>query len=91
MRKCVWKLFLIVTTAHGSGGTLYKVSAITIHPNYNPSTIANDIAVLKLSTPLTLSSNVAIIAYATTTPSVSDGQIVNVAGWGTTSEGYVDL
>lgn len=33
-------------------GTIFNVSSISVHPNYNDSTSENDIAVLKLATPV---------------------------------------
>lgn len=69
-----------------------SVSQIIVHPDYNPSTYANDIALIKLSTPLTWSANRQPIiitdmdGYATSTPAV-------VSGWGqrSTSNGSSSL
>lgn len=58
-----------------------SVSQIIVHPKYNPSTYLNDIALVKLSSPLTWSDNRQPIIitdmdnYATSTPAV-------VSGWG---------
>lgn len=58
-----------------------SVSQIIVHPDYNPSTFTDDIALIKLSSPLTWSVNKQPIiitdvdSYATGTPAV-------VSGWG---------
>lgn len=36
------------STEHNSGGVIRKVSSFKIHPNYNSSSINNDVAVIKL-------------------------------------------
>ncbi|VUC23479.1 unnamed protein product [Clonostachys rosea] len=69
-----------------SGGTQVGVSKITVHPDYDSSTVDNDVAVWKLASPIESGSN---IAYATLPASGSDpeaGSTVTVAGWGLTSE-----
>lgn len=70
-----------------SGGTLVGVSAIRIHPSYSSSTLNNDVAIWKLSTPIAQSST---ISYATLAASGSDpasGSVSTAAGWGSTSSG----
>lgn len=61
------------------------VAQIIRHPNYNANTLANDIAVWRLSSALTLNSAVAAanLAPAGFTPASN----VVAAGWGTTTEG----
>jgi secreted trypsin-like serine protease len=64
-----------------------SVKRIIVHPNYNNSTLDYDIALLELSTPLTLNSQVAPIYLA----GASDASLYNpstvftVSGWGHTS------
>ncbi len=62
-----------------------SVSQVIRHPNYNANTMANDVAVMRVSSPFTLNSNVA----AATLPSASFNPASNlvVAGWGTLSSG----
>ncbi len=66
-----------------------SVSQIVIHPNYNANTSDSDIALLKLSSPVTLNSRVALIPMVTSTDSAlyAAGVLGTVTGWGTTSSG----
>ncbi|CAL8102753.1 unnamed protein product [Orchesella dallaii] len=61
------------------------VASIVRHPNYNANTMANDIAVMRVSSPFTLNTNV----RAATIPSASfnPASSLTVAGWGTLSSG----
>ncbi|RYN41176.1 hypothetical protein AA0113_g6731 [Alternaria arborescens] len=71
----------------GSGGTVSTVTSIRLHPSYNDNTSDNDIAILKLSTPVATSST---IGYATLAASGSDpaaGSTATVLGWGDTTDG----
>jgi len=61
------------------------VSQIIRHPNYNANTFANDVAVMRLSTPLTLNTYVKVANLPASGAGVS-GNLV-AAGWGATSEG----
>ncbi|KAF2646320.1 insect inhibitor with A fungal trypsin [Massarina eburnea CBS 473.64] len=70
-----------------SGGTLVKVSKITVHPSFNSNTYDSDVAIFKLATSIPTSST---ISYATLPAANSDpatGAVLTVAGWGTTSSG----
>lgn len=64
-----------------SGGQLIRASNVWIHPTYG-SPDGVDIAVLRLATPLTLSSTVAVIPLASQAPPV--GAMLRIAGWGGT-------
>ncbi|KAF4987347.1 hypothetical protein FDECE_15468 [Fusarium decemcellulare] len=69
-----------------SGGKVVNVSAITQHPSYKPLTTDNDIAILRLSSPIYKTS---AISYATLPKQGSDPTpktITTVAGWG-----YIDV
>jgi len=61
------------------------VSQVLRHPNYNANTFANDIALMRLSTPLNFDTYV----QPANIPSASFSPAANlvVAGWGTTSSG----
>jgi len=76
------------TLTHGSGGTIVSLDRYVIHENYNSATISSDIALLITSTALTLGQPQ---ADAVTLPAQGSdpaaGTTVDVAGWGTTSEG----
>jgi len=65
--------------------TIYKLSDVYVHPKYDYATIDYDVAVLKLAAPLVLAPNIQIKELATAEP--EDDDILNVAGWGTTSSG----
>lgn len=67
------------------GGQSRKVKKLIIHPNYNQSTMENDIALMKLDRPFSLSKNVGIVDLATKLP--AGGKKVSVSGYGTTSTG----
>jgi secreted trypsin-like serine protease len=58
------------------------VSQILIHPAYNDDTLANDIALIRLATPLTFSSSVAAIELATSIPKAGSPAVIT--GWGDT-------
>lgn len=74
-----------------SGGTVVKVSRITIHPSFSSSTLDSDVAVFKLATGIPTSST---ISYASLPEANSDpaaGAVHSVAGWGTTFSGGSSL
>jgi len=64
-----------------------RASRVVVHTQYSRSTNANDIAIIKLSQPLTLNAAVA----AATLPAAGTEPVVGsqavATGWGTTSEG----
>merc|ERR1711971_1338283 len=69
----------IVHVQDGAGQSAF-VEKITLHESYNPNTINNDIAILKLKTPLTFNDNVgrACLPEASFVPT---GKAV-ASGWG---------
>jgi hypothetical protein len=78
-----------VTDQTQSGGQLAQVAQIIVHPNFNPSTMDNDIAVLRLVNPVIFGSNVHPISYASegTLPAslLNPGTTSTITGWGFTS------
>ena len=66
-------------------GNIRSVSAIHIHPSWNPSTMDNDVAMLRLSSPATK----AWARMAEPIDPVSPGNNVRAIGHGRTSEGGV--
>ena len=56
-----------------------------MHDDYDPANLYNDIALLKLSTPLTLNSQVAKISIPSEKTNFTTPQNCTVSGWGTTS------
>ncbi|XP_037811502.1 serine protease 53-like [Lucilia sericata] len=77
------------STYWNSGGVLVSVAAFKNHEGYNSRTMVNDIAVIKLASSLTTSSNIKAIALASTAP--ANGAAAVVSGWGTTSYGGSSL
>ena len=74
---------VVVGTNHlKAGGTSLAVAQIIWHPAYNPQSITNDIALLKLAGSITYSTKVNLISLATTTP--SPGAQTILTGWGLT-------
>ncbi|XP_064535169.1 trypsin iota-like [Drosophila montana] len=68
------------STYHNSGGTLVGVARTLSHERFNQPPYANDIAVIRLSTPLTFGRSVQPIALARTTPGRKTS--ATVTGWG---------
>lgn len=66
-------------------GTSVDVQSIIIHPSYNTVTVSNDVAVIKLASPVTLSSTAQIVRLAN--EPVQAGTPLIVTGWGHTTEG----
>ncbi|XP_034650354.1 trypsin alpha-like [Drosophila subobscura] len=73
------------STYWSSGGTVAKVASFKNHEGYNANTMVNDIAVIRLSSSLGLSSNIKTISLASSAP--ANGAAASVSGWGTLSYG----
>ncbi|XP_030377390.1 trypsin [Scaptodrosophila lebanonensis] len=65
-----------------SGGELVSVRALTYHAGYNSKLMINDVALIKLSTPVRLTATIRPIALAEVTP--PSGTPAVTSGWGTT-------
>ncbi|XP_017776209.1 PREDICTED: chymotrypsin-2-like [Nicrophorus vespilloides] len=65
------------------GGQERQVSYYTIHEYYNPSNLDNDIAIIKLETPLTIGPNVQPVLLPI--DSIVGNMNVILSGWGMTS------
>lgn len=67
-------------------GQLRNVLQIIRHPNWNRNTFANDIALIRLSSPLTFNANVQGIQYATANDAgqgfTNPGVNARISGWG---------
>ena len=74
-----------------SGFQSRSVSQIIIHPNYNPTTLDSDIALLKLSSAVTLGGSgetkTGLISLATTSMGTLAGRNSWVTGWGALTTG----
>ncbi|XP_037949720.1 trypsin alpha-like [Teleopsis dalmanni] len=66
-----------------TGGILSNVYSYRNHEGYNPTTMENDVAIIRLSSYLTYSTSISRINLLTWSP--SNGASAVVVGWGTTS------
>lgn len=65
-----------------SGGQVLGVSAVYVHPSYDPGPAFNDIAMIKLSSAVASPS---LITPAVTSDDPAVGTTLEAAGWGTTT------
>ncbi|PVI04580.1 trypsin-domain-containing protein [Periconia macrospinosa] len=75
-------MFIRTGSLNRDEGLFSNISAYTIHPQYDRDTSQNDVAILKLATPIAESST---IKYAKLAPANNDpapGSILTVGGWG---------
>jgi len=63
-----------------------SVSQIIGHPSYNEDTLVNDIALLKLSSPVTVSETVLPVCMPPKNPTYAN-KVATATGWGATSSG----
>ncbi|KPJ19194.1 Vitellin-degrading protease [Papilio machaon] len=70
-----------------SGGELYRVGALQVHPKFSPSNMDNDIALLWLSRRIKFSERVAPIVLVDEDEEILDGDTTMVTGWGNLKEG----
>lgn len=63
------------------------VTQIISHPNYNPSTFENDIALLKLSSPVPSNSYILPVCLAASDSTFHNGTDSWVTGWGNIQSG----
>jgi secreted trypsin-like serine protease len=81
----------ISRVSQSGSGQIRQVSEITMFPGYQSPEFGKDVALLKLSTPLTLSANVTPIGIVTAADAAAGltnpGVNATVTGWGTLSSG----
>lgn len=75
------------SSVHNSGGQVIEVASIVNHPNYDTSTLENDISILILAVPLTLGNSVATIDLPSADLVLAGGTLTTVTGWGALTEG----
>ncbi|KAJ2664756.1 hypothetical protein IWW48_000704 [Coemansia sp. RSA 1200] len=78
------KLYIGMAEYNPDPSKATAVTSVTVHPAYDDSSMVNDLALLKLGSPITSSGNSSTISIDTT--SVGDGVTVTALGWGYTSE-----
>ncbi|MFG2819738.1 serine protease [Kitasatospora sp. NPDC048365] len=66
-------------------GLRQRVAGVAVHPGYDPSTRAADVAVLTLSTPLALGDGLRAVALPAQGTDPAPGTTATVSGWGATS------
>ncbi|XP_058984795.1 trypsin alpha-3 [Musca domestica] len=71
------------------GGILLSIAAFKAHEGFSSWTMANDIAVLRLSSSLKFGSTIRPIGLATVAP--ANGASASVSGWGTQSYGFSSI
>lgn len=85
------RVYAGTTSSSSSAGQVRSVSKITNHPSYSSSTYRNDIAILKLSSPLDLNAlgvDLVCLPDGSTSGEYPPANIDLVAvGWGVTSQG----
>lgn len=74
------------TNFYNKGGSVVRVSAKSVHDQYDEYRIYNDVALLLLSSPLKLDTHVQTIDLASSDPEI--GATSTVSGWGKTETEY---
>lgn len=79
-------LVYVGSKSRSTGGTIYYINRISIHPGYNPSaSLDNDVAVLTVTTPFRYSASVYPIGLLSARPAAGTDAVVS--GWGSTRSG----
>ncbi|KAH8418667.1 hypothetical protein KR222_009238, partial [Zaprionus bogoriensis] len=81
-----YKVVAGTSRRNGGDGVIVSVSEIIMHEEYNPDKYDNDVALLRLSSPLPL-NNFTIKAIEITDEDSVAGSISTITGWGTTQSG----
>lgn len=73
---------------HRSGGQLVHAALVANHPQYNPRTLDNDIAVIHITDRFNIEdlSRIAVIAMPMQSVLLKPGTMTSVAGWGAVCE-----
>lgn len=76
-----------ITASYEANRRVYNGYEVYIHPEWNPSTQAGDIALIKLYNVVTYTQYIRPVCLATSNEPSYVNSPVTVAGWGTTSDG----
>jgi secreted trypsin-like serine protease len=83
---------LVGSQSLASGGTRIALSAVAVHPNWDPDTVVNDVAVLTLAQPVSGIKPVLIAATETAEDRFAAvGAPARIAGWGQTALSGTDI
>ncbi|XP_046456353.1 brachyurin-like [Daphnia pulex] len=64
-----------------------ETTAHATHPNWNPSTLANDVALIRLPEPITFTPEISPLCMSPATEPDHVGDTLLVSGWGKTADG----
>ncbi|XP_053317678.1 transmembrane protease serine 11A-like [Spea bombifrons] len=78
---------VILGTIYSTSGSGLNVENIIVHENYTPGMFANDIALLKLSDPVTLTSVIWPVCLPDKSAVFPDDASCYITGWGAVKEG----
>ncbi|XP_075972573.1 trypsin-1-like [Anticarsia gemmatalis] len=81
------KVELRVGNSYGINGTSVFVSEVINHPNYDPKTVNNDVAILKTVEPIKFSDTVKPVELPPRGVDLEVGSMVDVSGWGSVEWG----
>ncbi|KAJ8709264.1 hypothetical protein PYW07_009090 [Mythimna separata] len=88
LNNFAWWRARVGSSNANSGGTVYIINRITAHESFSPSTLVNDIAVLRTNLPISFQSNlIAAASIAGTGYTYTDNENVWAVGWGVTHAG----
>jgi secreted trypsin-like serine protease len=76
-----------LSSADGTEQEFIGVSQVIPHPDYDPSSNDNDVALLQLPTPATLIPDQVEVVLLNREADITAGTLATVTGWGTTSFG----
>lgn len=84
-----WEAYLGLHVQQTTGSTIVKknVKRVIPHPNYNPYTFDNDIALMELDSPVMFSDYIRPICLPAPQHDFAVGNTVWITGWGATREG----
>ncbi|XP_032076271.1 transmembrane protease serine 3 [Thamnophis elegans] len=82
-----WSVHVGLVILEESPVNPYLVDKIIYHKNYKPKTMKNDIALIKLATPLALNGLIEPICLPNFGEHFPEGKMCWISGWGATEEG----
>lgn len=88
-----WEAYFGLHTQQKIGSAVVKknLKQVISHPNYNPYTYDNDIALMELDSPLTYSDYIRPVCLPAPQHDFPVGNSVWITGWGATREGGKSL